>query len=242
MRFVLLSLLLSVSSATWAADDVPKVVRDTLKSIVSVPNIDIDITKSPITGLYEATIGTEVVYVSEDGKYLIVGDIRDTKTRENVTDRKRNELRTKALTDVPDTETVVFAPEGETKYTVDVFTDVDCPYCAKLHREVPELNKNGVKVRYFAFPRAGMRSKTYNTMQSIWCADDRQQAMTDAKENKTIDTKTCKNPISKQYRLGQQVGVSGTPAMVLPDGELLPGYLPAGKLVSYLKGELNSFR
>jgi len=242
MRFVLLSLLLSVSGMTWAADDVPKVVHDTLKSIVSVPNIDIDITKSPITGLYEATIGTEVVYVSEDGKYLIVGDIRDTKTRENVTDRKRNELRTKALTDVPDTETVVFAPEGETKYTVDVFTDVDCPYCAKLHREVPELNKNGVKVRYFAFPRAGMRSKTYNTMQSIWCADDRQQAMTDAKENKSIDEKTCKNPISKQYRLGQQVGVSGTPAMVLPDGELLPGYLPASKLVSYLKGELNSFR
>ncbi|MEK7991363.1 MAG: thioredoxin fold domain-containing protein [Thiotrichaceae bacterium] len=241
MRFVLFSLLLAFSSISWA-DDVPKAVHDTLKSLVSVPNIDIDVTKSPITGLYEATIGTEVVYVSEDGKYLIVGDIRDTTTRENITDRKRNELRVKSLTDIPDAETVVFAPKGEIKYTVDVFTDVDCPYCARLHREVPELNKNGVKVRYLAFPRSGMQSKTYNTMQSIWCADDRQQAMSDAKENKSIETKTCKNPISKQYRLGQQVGVSGTPAMVLPNGELLPGYLPASKLIAYLKGELNSFR
>ncbi|WP_353571193.1 DsbC family protein [Candidatus Albibeggiatoa sp. nov. BB20] len=241
MRFVLFSLLLAFSSTSWA-EEVPKVVQDTLRSLVSVPNINIEATKSPITGLYEATIGTEVVYISEDGKYLIVGDIRDTVTRENITDRKRNELRVKSLRDVPDAETVVFAPEGEAKYTVDVFTDVDCPYCARLHREVPELNKNGVKVRYLAFPRAGMQSKTYSTMQSIWCADDRQQAMSDAKENKSIDAKTCKNPISKQYRLGQQVGVSGTPAMVLPNGELLPGYLPASKLVAYLKGELNSFR
>lgn len=241
MRFVLFSLLLSFSSLGWTAE-IPPAVKKTLDKLVSVPDIDIDVTQSPIAGLYEAAIGSEVVYISEDGKYLIIGDIRDTVTRENITDRKRNELRVKTLHDVPDEETVVFAPKGETSYTVDVFTDVDCPYCAKLHREVPELNKNGVKVRYFAFPRAGMHSKTYNTMQSIWCADDRKQAMTDAKANKTIDVKTCKNPIAKQYRLGQQIGVSGTPAMILPNGELLPGYLPASKLVAYLKGELDSFR
>ncbi len=241
MRFILFSLFFSLASISWA-EEVPKVVSDTLKNLVNVPNINIDVAKSPISGLYEATIGSEVVYISEDGKYLLVGDIRDTATRENITNRKRNELRMKSIDDIPDNETVVFAPQNKVQYTIDVFTDVDCPYCAKLHQEVPELNKNGVKVRYLAFPRAGMHSETYNTMQSIWCAEDRPQAMTNAKADKPIAEKTCNNPISKQYRLGQQIGVSGTPAIILPSGELLPGYLPAAKLIAYLKGELDSFR
>ena len=173
--------------------------------------------------------------MSDDGQHLIVGEIRDMKTGQNLTDDKRAQLRVKEIDTLDEKELIVFAPEKETKYTVNVFTDVDCPYCAKFHNEVPELNQGGVKVRYLAFPRAGAGSKTYNTMVSVWCAEDRQQAITAAKAKRAVKSATCNNPVDKQYELGKRLGVSGTPAMLLANGELVPGYVPAKQLLAFLE-------
>ncbi|MCK5664745.1 MAG: thioredoxin fold domain-containing protein, partial [Thiotrichaceae bacterium] len=107
--------------------------------------------------------------------------------------------------------------------------------CSKFHNEVAKLNEAGVKVRYFSFPRAGVGSSTYNKMVSVWCSKDQQQAMTDAKERRNVKAATCKNPITKQYELGQRIGITGTPALVLSDGTLVPGYVPAAKLIPYLQ-------
>jgi thiol:disulfide interchange protein DsbC len=133
-----------------------------------------------------------------------------------------------AAVDVKDT--VVFPTGGERKAVISVFTDVDCGYCQKLHREVPRLNELGVEVRYLAYPRAGIGSRSYQKIVSAWCAEDPNSAITALKSGQEIPDSDCTNPVAAQYELGQEVGVSGTPAIVLEDGRLLPGYLPADQL------------
>lgn len=237
ISFFLITLLTSSQGIVAAEESTgaPKVVWDALEKLLTDKSVNIEISKSPIAGLYEAVVGTEIIYLSDDGELVVIGDIRRTATGENLTENKRNELRMDAINNIADKEAVVFYPEGPVKYTVNVFTDVDCPYCAKFHQEVSELNAEGVKVRYLAFPRKGKDSDTYKTMVSVWCADDRQQAMTDAKARKEIESLECDNPLDEQKQLGMRVGVSGTPALVLPTGELLPGYMPADRLLGYLK-------
>ncbi len=244
--YTMLALLVTMGFSTaWAAEksssEIPGVV---LKGLIGVIG---DVSKAsvrpaPIKGLYEAAMGEDIFYITADGRYLVMGNIFDLKTRSNLTSKRRDELqqarnpeRKKAIDALNEKDMVVFAPEGETKYTINVFTDVDCGYCAKIHREVPKLNEAGVKVRYLAFPRAGVGSKTYKKMASVWCAEDKQKAMTDAKARRKVTEAKCNNPIEDQYKLGQELGVSGTPALVLSNGELVPGYMPADRLISRLE-------
>jgi len=228
-----LGLLLIVSSALAG---VPSAVTQTANRLQQLLNADkVSVSASPIAGLYEAQIDSEVFYISADGANFIRGDLYESKTRRNLTDEKRNQIRIQKLNAVSEREMVVFAPKNGTKYTINVFTDVNCHYCAKFHKEVQKLNKAGVKVRYFAFPRAGVNSQTYDKMVSVWCAKNKKQAMTNAKAGRYIEPATCKNPVAKQLELGQNIGVTGTPALVLSDGELVPGYVPAERLIEYLQ-------
>lgn len=239
MRVIFLSLAILLPQLGFATPEkpIPEIVHQTLQKTLSnlPPDANMQVSISPIADLYQVTIGTEILYITADGKYIITGNIIDSDSRENLTDNARNSLRAEVINAVPDTETVIFAPDGEIIHTLNIFTDTDCGFCIKLHQEIPELNKNGIAVRYLAFPRSGVGSKTYQVMQSIWCADDTKSAMNTVKAGQTIPNKTCKNPIAKQHNLGQQIGVSGTPAMILPSGELLPGYIPAARLVPYLQ-------
>ena len=237
MRIYLIVALLAIYSSAFAVE-IPKEVTKTAKSLTSLlrgnPSLD-GIRKTPIAGLYEATLGSNIIYITANGKHFLLGEMYKSKGTVNLTENTRNNIRMQAINAIDESEMVVFAPKRETKYTVNVFTDVDCGYCAKFHKEVPLLNRAGVKVRYLAFPRAGKGSETYNTMVSVWCADDQQKAMTDAKNRRKIKTKTCNHPIDKLYKLGQDVGVTGTPALVLPNGKLLPGYIPYYQLIPYLQ-------
>jgi thiol:disulfide interchange protein DsbC len=196
----------------------------------------IELNESPLPGLYEAVIDSYIFYVSQDGHYIVRdAEILDMQSGgKNLTEARKNGLNLKTLEALKDKEQIIFKAKGETKHVLRVFTDVDCFYCAKLHREVPELNEAGIEVRYMAFPRAGLKSETYNTMQSVWCADDQQQALTNAKSGKAVPAKSCDNPIAAHYALGQKMGVNGTPALVMPDGQLFPGYAPAKKLIQFL--------
>ncbi len=193
------------------------------------------IQQSVIPNMYQVMYGTEVVYVSSDGKYFLAGDLINTETRENMSDVAKQSVRKKIL-DRQDNKPVVFKAKDE-KHKLTVFTDIDCPYCAKLHREVPELNAKGITIEYLMFPRAGLKSESFNKAVSMWCADDNKQAMTDAKARKPIPSKTCENPIADQYNLGQEVGVTGTPALITSTGKLIPGYMPADRLAKMLDTE-----
>jgi len=215
--------------------EAPAAVMQTLKRMVKLDMKQVSVNASPVPNLYEALIGSEVVYISADGKYVFVGDLRDASTGVNLTENKRGEVRKTSLAAVKEEDMIIFPAKGDNLYTITVFTDVDCGYCAKLHQEVPKLNTMGVTVRYLAFPRAGIGSESYNKMVSVWCSKDRQQAITDSKKGIDVKPTMCDNPVEAQFELGRMVGVAGTPAIVLQSGEVLPGYMPAEKLVAYLQ-------
>lgn len=129
---------------------------------------------------------------------------------------------------------VIFAP-AKYDHTVTVFTDTECGYCRKLHREIADYGAQGIRVRYVFFPRAGVGSGSYKEAVSVWCSDDRQRAMTEAKSGKKLAAKSCKNPVKKHMEVGELLGISGTPAIVLESGDLVPGYVPAKRLAEMLK-------
>lgn len=192
-----------------------------------------DVKPSPITGLYEVTMGGDTVLISADGKYLLTGDLIEVATRTNLSEKKRGMKILAAIEQTGEKDMIVIGP-AKAKHTITVFTDVDCPYCAKLHNEVPELTKAGIKVRYLLFPRAGVGSETYKRSVAVWCAKDRIKAVGIAKAGGALDMKTCDNPVDTNIRLGHSLGISGTPTLVLESGQVIPGYVPAEKLVAGL--------
>ncbi len=194
--------------------------------------------QSKLPNIFEVMYGTEVVYFSEDGKYFLAGDMIELETRTNLSDIAKQSIRKKIL-DESDSKPVVFKAEKE-RHVLTVFTDIDCGYCAKLHREMAEINDKGITIEYLMFPRAGLQSVSYQKAVSMWCADDQQQMMTDAKERREIPNKTCENPISAQYNLGRDLGVTGTPALMTATGKLIPGYMPADRLLATLEQDLNN--
>ena len=203
-----------------------------------LPDINVAVIEaSPIPGLRAVQLREGVtLYVTEDGSYAIAGVLYHL-TEDGPVDpaeSRRVERRLALLSAVPVDQMIVFAPEGEPKLVLDVFTDTDCGFCRKLHAEVAELNAYGIEVRYLAFPRAGIGSETYDNMVSAWCADDPRDAITRLKRGNKIPSKTCDNPVAEQYEIGQLVGIQGTPTIVAPDGELIGGYVPAAELAEGL--------
>lgn len=202
-----------------------------------LPQIAVDeIRPTPVDGLYELTIGASVVYVTDDGRFLLSGELIDLRAGTNLSDARKSEIRGDMLARMSDDDMIVFAPEtGTIKHTITVFTDIDCPYCRRLHEEVPELNDNGVAVRYLLFPRAGVGSQSYRTSVSVWCAGDRQSALTAAKAGRSVEQQRCNNPVESHLEIGRELGVSGTPYMVLDNGAVIPGYQAADQLLARLQ-------
>jgi thiol:disulfide interchange protein DsbC len=189
---------------------------------------------TPIASLYEARFGSRVLYISADGQYVMRGDLIDIKQRKNLSEDARREGRVRALQNIDDASLIRFAA-SDTKRVVVVFTDVECPYCVRLHQEVPYLNANGVEIRYAAFPRKGIPSGNYDQMVSVWCNEDRPTAMTDAKFGRDVADATCENPVARHYEIGLELGVKGTPTMFLDNGEVVRGYVPAARLLQMLE-------
>ncbi len=227
--FVFLLLVMLILPPPASADGVPEVVLETAASLLPGQPPD-DVSAAPVQGFYQAIYGLQVVYISADGKYLLYGDLIDLEENVNLTEDARKSGRLEALGELDEAGMVVFEPDQVTS-TVTVFTDTSCGYCVKLHREMAAINAGGVKVRYLGYPRTGTQSPTFETLVSVWCADDPQQAMTDAKAGLAIEEKSCQTPIERHINVAQRLGIRGTPTIVLQDGHLVPGYVPAGELV-----------
>jgi thiol:disulfide interchange protein DsbC len=195
------------------------------------PNFKPDyIGNAPFPGFREVVVGGQLLYVSDDGRYLFQAQPFDIQERQLASSQGLLAYRRKLLESAPRAERIVFAPANP-KYTISVFTDIECGYCRKLHSQIGELNKLGIAVEYLAFPRMGLGSQDYKDMVAVWCAADKKQALTDAKASgKVPGAVNCKNPVTMQYNLGQRLGVNGTPAIFAPDGTQLGGYLPPAQL------------
>jgi len=217
-----------------------------LEKIIPDRTVD-NIEESAINGLYEVRYGTEIFYLSETGEFLIQGDMINLATRDNLTEIKRASGREALLKTISNDNMIIFSPDDKkpapnnaeqdnnsTKHTVTVFTDIDCDYCRKMHREIKDYTDLGIEIRYLFYPRSGPNTRSYYKAIAVWCADDRKAALTKAKSGTQIDIKSCKNPIDQHMILADKVGVTGTPTLLLKDGSTLPGYIPAKDLLHYL--------
>lgn len=193
-----------------------------------------DVGRSEIDGWYKIQKGSIVAYVSADGRYLLQGDVIDLEREVNLTEASRSDARRELLASAGKDQAIVFSPASP-KYSVAIFTDVDCTYCRRLHEQIDEYMELGIEVRYFLYPRMGPSSRAWITSEEVWCSTDRQHALTMAKLDRKFDSESCDaSTISRHYVMGQEVGLSGTPAIVLEDGELIGGYLAPEQLKARL--------
>lgn len=235
------------ASTTAPYDEELAEVRQAIEIQLKSRDPDIPIERVESTewkGVYMVVLtGGHVIYASRDSRMILRGDmlkLEDDGGITNLTETIRNSAVAKQLEEVKASEMIIFKPKGEVKGVVYAFTDVDCGYCRKLHQEVQAMNDLGIELRYLAFPRGGERSPTYNKMINAWCAKDRKQAITDLKNGKEVSAAaikdapqpegTCGALVDQQYQLGVNLGVNGTPAMFLENGQSIPGYRPAADL------------
>jgi thiol:disulfide interchange protein DsbC len=205
----------------------------------SMPSVKVDSVKPAVVkGLFEVVVGANIYYVSEDGKYLLQGRLVDVAARKDLTEEKLNVTRKLSIEKMGQANMIVFKPKI-TKYTVTIFTDIDCGYCRKLHSEIDQYLAQGITIQYLFFPRAGKGSDSYNKAVSVWCAEDRNAALTAAKKDQKLPEKTCDNPIDEHMQLAAEFDVKGTPMIISENGNVYPGYLPAKQLVEALENEKN---
>ena len=197
---------------------------------------DIDISSieaTPVPGLYEVVVGSQIVYISGDGRYLLQGELIDFGVKENLTEARRAGIRRDVISALDESKMIIFKP-GKVKHVVTVFTDIDCGYCRKLHRQMDQYLEKGIEIRYLFFPRSGVNTPSYRKAVSVWCADDRQQAMTNAKHERAVPNKTCENPVDEHMQLARQLGLRGTPYILFENGQSPPGYIAPDELARML--------
>lgn len=224
--FLLLTLSLS------AAANPEQIIKAKLNQMM--PELLIDsVEKTPVTNLYMVASGAQVLYVSQDAKFIIQGDmynIQDSAKPVNMSDSVRK-TAIKKIIDGVDPNTMIIYPAKDEKSVITVFTDIDCAYCRKLHQEVKDLNAGGITLRYLAFPRTPKGTPSYTKAIYVWCAQDRNTAYNEAIAGKEPAIANCKNPVDDHHKIAELVGVNVTPVIVLKNGQMIPGYLPADKLI-----------
>ena len=226
-------LLLALAQSTFAADDLDA-IKKTLAKIM--PNAQPEsISPTPIPGIYEVNYGAEVYYMERSGQYLFQGELIDLESRESLTEQTKSTYRKTLMSRLDESTMIVYSPKKKAKHTITVFTDIDCGYCVKLHQGMKAMNDLGIKVRYLAFPRAGIGSSSYQKIVNVWCAKDRKSAMTRAKSGERVVSEACNHPVDIHYNLGREMGVNGTPALFLDDGTHLAGYMPPDRLINALE-------
>jgi thiol:disulfide interchange protein DsbC len=224
----LAGLCVSWAIAASGGDSQEQVIRTRLSKTFPDNQIG-DVRSTPMKGVFEVSIGSEIGYVTEDGKYLLHGDLIELASQKNLTETRREGLRKQLVDQIGEKNMIVFSPK-KAKHTITVFTDIDCGYCRLLHKEIDGYQKEGIAVRYVFFPRAGLNSESSRKADSVWCAKDRREALTKAKQGETLPNGTCKTPVAAHYQTGMDAGVRGTPAIITEDGRMIPGYKPPAEM------------
>lgn len=234
LALAILPFLFSGVSSALASDSDSDIEQVRNKLVEMIPQAqDAEIVASPADGVYRVLLQGSYVYAHVVGDLVLLGELFDATKKVNLGDQATGELISKKIKAVSTDKMIVFGDKKSDRH-ITVFTDIDCGYCRKLHNEVPALNAAGVEVRYLAYPRAGIGSKSYDKYVSVWCNADKQGALTDAKAGKSVDDATCENPIAESFELGRDIGVRGTPTMVFDDGTVVPGYIAAEQLLQRL--------
>jgi len=229
-----LAAAISYSSASFAQEPLDE-VRANLTEYM--PSLQIDsLRETPAQGLYELVSQGQIAYVTEDGRYIIAGDLIDVQTRQNLTAQVQNKQRQAIVASIPDEQKIIYPAVGEKKYEILVLTDPSCPFCEKLHQELPALNKAGVEVQYLLIPRQGPGSPAFIESSKVMCSDDQKKLIDIAMKRQSIDGEACMDDmISQNMQLARELGMNGTPHTILPDGTPLPGFRPADEMLAAIE-------
>jgi len=235
-KLLLLAVICSFMPGLVLAAEDHAAVKKTL-GLVMPGETNYKITNLPGTGIVEVDFGDGFIYLTEDGKYALKGDIIDLYKNVNITEAKRSKSRLDTLATIDEANMLIYPADKERKHSITVFTDIDCGYCRRMHQGIKEYTSRGIEVRYVFYPRAGRNSPSYNKAVSVWCADDSQMAMNMIVSGQAIESAACENPIDKHMSVANVLGVTGTPTIFLEDGRRLPGYVKAPKLEYILNNQ-----
>ncbi|MFV8834215.1 DsbC family protein [Aquisalimonas sp.] len=228
--------LLTLTATSASADEVTERITERLQSMS--PDLEPErVEATPLEGIYLIVVQGQVAYISEDGRYLIQGDIMDLDAQESLSDALQGELRRDRIEEHGEDNMIVYRPDGEIRHTVTVFTDIDCPYCRQMHGRMDAYLDAGIAIRYLQMPRAGVGTASYDKAVSVWCADDRNAAMDAAKAGETPEHRECSNPVEEQLYLAQSLGVNATPTIISENGTVHRGMVPPDELLQRLDSE-----
>lgn len=228
-----LALTCVIAAPAAMADDSVEKATQAIRSLVPDTPID-SVSAAPVPGFQEVVINGQVLYVSNDGNFLMQGMLFDITNRVDLTEGRKATIRRTVMSDAPLAERIVF-PAKDKKYTVAVFTDIDCGFCRKMHKQVAEYNDLGIEIQYLMFPRSGVGTESFRKAIAVWCDKNQQGALTLAKDGADPGDRNCTNPIEAQFNLGKKAGVTGTPSVIFEDGTLAPGYMPPDQLLQRLQ-------
>ncbi|MFK7864941.1 MAG: DsbC family protein [Pseudohongiellaceae bacterium] len=233
--------LLGSAAILFAASTQAQSLRDKLNAAIETASGNqlqiTGITATPLSNIYRVELNTgEMLYADAAGDYLFAGDMYKTSASGlvNLSTGARTGRSQELIAAVPEEEMIIFSPDNETLATLTVFTDVDCTYCRKLHGDKDALLAAGIELRYLAYPRGGVQGDSYEKMISVWCSDDRKKSFTQAKNGQNIPAQDCQTPVLKHHAIGNQLGITGTPSLVFPDGTVVPGYMDVARLTEML--------
>ena len=243
LSLVLISLLLALMPVSMAQNlDGTQSLREKLVQAIEVASQNqlqiVSLKATPLVSIYEVELSSgEILYSDISGDYLFAGDMYQTTGSGllNLSAGTRQIRTQEKIASIPEEEMIIFTPETDVKATLTVFTDVDCTYCRALHRDIDMIMEKGIQVRYLAYPRGGENAESYDKMLSVWCSDDRHKTLTQAKNGQNLPKRNCESPVLTHYFLGNELGISGTPALVFPDGRVIPGYVEVDRLVTMLQ-------
>ena len=243
LSLVLTSLLLALMPVSMAQNsDGTQSLREKLVQAIEVASQNqlqiVSLKATPLVSIYEVELSSgEILYSDISGDYLFAGDMYQTTGSGllNLSAGTRQIRTQEKIASIPEEEMIIFTPETDVKATLTVFTDVDCTYCRALHRDIDMIMEKGIQVRYLAYPRGGENAESYDKMLSVWCSDDRHKTLTQAKNGQNLPKRNCESPVLTHYFLGNELGISGTPALVFPDGRVIPGYVEVDRLVTMLQ-------
>ena len=225
--FLLPSVLMLSATSVFSVDNGVELLKKNLAK--NIPGTEItQVSKSPIPGLYEVIVGAQVIYMDQTARYMLDGDLVDLASRKNYTEQAKSGIRKTAINALGEDNMLIYTPK-QVDHTITVVTDIDCPYCRRLHSEMDQYMASNVKVRYIFMPLKGKTD--FDTTVSVWCAKDKNNALDLAKSGTEIEALNCDHPIKEHLELARSIGIRGTPAIILESGEMLPGYVPAAKLV-----------
>jgi len=234
-RLTIAVALLVAATLPAAADTAAELAQLRAALLERFPNAVPDhVEPSPVPGLYEVILQGNLLYFTPDAALAFRGTLFDVENRRDLSDPVLAKVRMERLAKLPESKMIIFEPEGEVRHTITTFTDADCPYCRRMHAEIDELLGGGIRVRYLLFPRTGIDSESYNKAVSVWCAPDRNEELTLAKQGVEPEARACDNPVQEHMALASELGLTGTPMTVTDSGERIMGYVPAPDLIARL--------